>query len=113
MHESSTPHNAPRIVHATRRLSVLMIASADALAAFAAGAARTTTLALDTEFMREKTYRAELCLVQLADGANAVCVDPLAIADLAPLVPLLTSAADVETMPAARQDLEVLPPAVG
>jgi len=90
-----------------------MIASADALTAFAAGAARTTTLALDTEFMREKTYRAELCLVQLADGANAVCVDPLAIADLAPLVPLLTSADIVKIMHAARQDLEVLLPAVG
>ena len=35
-----------------------MIASADALTAFAAGAAHATTVALDTEFMREKTYRA-------------------------------------------------------
>jgi ribonuclease D len=90
-----------------------MIASADALTAFAAHAAHATTLALDTEFMREKTYRAELCLVQLADGANAVCVDPLAVPDLAALVPLLTSAATVKVMHAARQDLEVLLPAVG
>lgn len=90
-----------------------MIASADALTAFAAGAARATTLALDTEFMREKTYRAELCLVQLADGANAVCIDPLAIPDLAPLVPLLTSVTTQKVMHAARQDLEVMLPAVG
>lgn len=90
-----------------------MIDSADALTKFAADAARATTLALDTEFMREKTYRAELCLVQLADGPNAVCVDPLAIADLGPLVPLLTSADTVKIMHAARQDLEVLLPAVG
>src|SRR5512147_46810 len=90
-----------------------MIDSADALTAFAAGAARATTLALDTEFMREKTYRAELCLMQLADGADAVCVDPLAIQDLAPLVPLLTAPDTVKIMHAARQDLEVLLPAVG
>jgi ribonuclease D len=90
-----------------------MIDTADALTAFAAGAARATMLALDTEFMREKTYRAELCLLQLADGANAVCIDPLAIPDLAPLVPLLTSTATVKVMHAARQDLEVLLPAVG
>ena len=90
-----------------------MIASADALTAFAARAARATTLALDTEFMREKTYRAELCLVQLADGTDAVCVDPLALPDLAALVPLLTSPATVKVMHAARQDLEVLLPAVG
>jgi ribonuclease D len=89
-----------------------MIDTADALTTFAAGAARATTLALDTEFMREKTYRAELCLLQIADGSNAVCIDPLAIPDLAPLVPLLTSGA-VKVMHAARQDLEVLLPAVG
>jgi ribonuclease D len=90
-----------------------MIESAEALTAFAAGAARAATLALDTEFMREKTYRAELCLLQLADGPRAVCVDPLALPDLAALVPLLTSPATVKVMHAARQDLEVLFPAVG
>src|SRR6185436_17592724 len=90
-----------------------MIDSAAALTAFTADSARATTLALDTEFMREKTYRAELCLVQLADGPDAVCVDPLAVPDLAALTPLLTSAATVKVMHAARQDLEVLLPAVG
>ncbi len=90
-----------------------MIDSADALTAFAAGAARATTLALDTEFMREKTYRAELCLIQVADGDNAVCIDPLAIADLSSLAPLLGAPGVVKIMHAARQDLEVLLPAVG
>jgi ribonuclease D len=97
-----------------------MIDSADALTAFAAratsAAASHDGVALDTEFMREKTYRAELCLLQLAIGEEAVCVDPLAIAasggDLAALVPLLTSGAP-KVMHAARQDLEVLLPAVG
>ncbi len=94
-----------------------MIASTDALTTFVASATRAPVLALDTEFMREKTYRAELCLVQIADGANAVCIDPLALAqqgaDLAPLVPLLTTAGAVKVMHAARQDLEVMLPAVG
>ena len=39
-------------------------------------------LGVDTEFMREKTYFAQLCLVQLAlpgtDDSDAVLVDPLA-----------------------------------
>ncbi len=94
-----------------------MIASADALTAFAAGAANAASVSLDTEFMREKTYRAELCLVQIAVGADAVCIDPLALAaagaDLSPLAPLLTSPRTVKVMHAARQDLEVLLPAVG
>ena len=89
-----------------------MIDTADALTAFASGIAKSDALALDTEFMREKTYRAELCLVQIAAGREAACIDPLAIPDLAALVPLLTGPA-VKIMHAARQDLEVLLPAVG
>src|SRR5882672_8542921 len=106
-------HNARRIVHVTGRTAALMIDTADALAAFATRAARAGALALDTEFMREKTYRAELCLLQIADGDGAVCIDPLAVTDLAPLVPVLASVSIVKIMHAARQDLEVLLPAVG
>ncbi len=29
-------------------------------------------IALDTEFLRERTYRAELCLLQIADAHTAV-----------------------------------------
>jgi len=90
-----------------------MIDTTDALTAFAASAAHAPALALDTEFMREKTYRAELCLLQIADGDNAVCIDPLAIQDLSSLAPLLGASGGVKIMHAARQDLEVLFPAVG
>jgi ribonuclease D len=90
-----------------------MIDTAEALTVFASRAAHAPTLALDTEFMREKTYRAELCLLQIADGDNAVCIDPLAIADLSSLSPLLGAPGVVKIMHAARQDLEVLLPAVG
>jgi ribonuclease D len=90
-----------------------MIDSADALTAFVARAARATAVALDTEFMREKTYRAELCLLQLAFDDEAVCIDPIAIPNLSAIAPLLGSASVVKIMHAARQDLEVLLPAVG
>jgi len=88
-----------------------MIDTADALTAFATRTGSADALALDTEFMREKTYRAELCLLQLADAREAVCIDPIAL-DIAPLTALLTSPA-VKVMHAARQDLEVLLPVVG
>jgi ribonuclease D len=90
-----------------------MIDTADALTAFASSAASATALSLDTEFMREKTYRAELCLLQIAAGDNAVCIDPLAIPDLSVLAPLLGASGVVKIMHAARQDLEVLLPALG
>jgi ribonuclease D len=90
----------------------LLIDSADALTAFVGRATDASSIALDTEFMREKTYRAELCLLQVAVGAEAVCIDPLAL-DLSPIAPLLSSSGVVKIMHAARQDLEVLLPAVG
>lgn len=36
-----------------------------------------TQLAVDTEFMREKTYFSQLCLVQIATRDEIFCVDPL------------------------------------
>jgi ribonuclease D len=90
-----------------------MIDTADALTAFAEAIAHQPEIALDTEFMREKTYRAELCLVQIAFGQTAVCIDPIALPDLAVLVPALTGPSTVKVMHAARQDLEVMLPAVG
>ena len=106
-------HNAGPIVHVTRRTAPLMIDTADALTAFARSAASAPALSLDTEFMREKTYRAELCLLQIATGDDAACIDPLAMPDLSVLAPLLGASGGVKIMHAARQDLEVLLPAVG
>jgi ribonuclease D len=84
-----------------------------ALAAAAAALAPHEALGLDTEFMRERTYYAQLCLLQLGSSGIAVCVDPLALASLDPLRPLLSAPGQCKILHAARQDLEVLAPAVG
>jgi ribonuclease D len=70
-------------------------------------------IGLDTEFLRERTYRAELCLVQISDAAGPTCVDPLALPDLAPLAHVFGALRPLKVMHASRQDLEVLFPAVG
>jgi ribonuclease D len=90
-----------------------MIETSDALSALADNLRGQEGIAIDTEFMREKTYRAELCLLQLASGDRIVCVDPLAVPDLKPLRMSLCDESSVKIMHAARQDLEVLLPAVG
>jgi ribonuclease D len=90
-----------------------LIATAPAVAAVAERLARAARIGLDTEFLRERTYRAQLCLLQLASPTESVCVDPLAGAELAPLAALLTSAAVTKVMHASRQDLEVLLPVAG
>jgi ribonuclease D len=84
-----------------------------ALTDLCAALAEQPALALDTEFMRERTYRAELCLVQIGWPSGAVCVDPIALESVAPLAAPLGAATSVKVLHAARQDLEVLLPAVG
>ena len=68
---------------------------------------------LDTEFLRERTYRAQLCLLQLSAGSDAVCVDPLSLSDLTPLANALTATTVTKVMHASRQDIEVLLPIGG
>lgn len=64
-------------------------------------------LAVDTEFMREKTYFPQLCLIQVATPEVLACIDPLAIEDLAPLFPILTSPETLKIFHAGRQDIEL------
>ena len=90
-----------------------IIATAPALAALSTHFARQSRIGLDTEFLRERTYRAQLCLVQVATGDEAQCIDPLALGDLAPLGQLLGSEGVLKVMHASRQDLEVLLPVAG
>ena len=65
------------------------------------------TIGLDTEFMREKTYRARLCLAQIAAGEQVWLIDPLEQPDLKPIAQLVADP-DVEIIVhAGGQDLEI------
>lgn len=70
--------------------------------------ALATELALDSEFMRERTYYPKLCLVQIATSSAIACIDPLALEDLARLSALLGHTASLKVAHAARQDVEAL-----
>jgi len=88
------------------------ITTTDALATFCKAAAAEPYVTVDTEFLRERTYYAKLCLVQLAlpgtGNDRAVLVDPLAEGiDLAPLWELMRAPGPVKVFHAARQDLEI------
>ena len=65
-------------------------------------------LAIDTEFMRERTYYPQLCLVQVATDSDCYLIDPLAGLDLDSLHGLLADRSKLKILHAARQDLEVL-----
>lgn len=69
--------------------------------------------ALDTEFVRERTYFARLCLVQVAVGPRIVLVDPLRIDQPELLMQFLHAGREPRIVHAARQDIEVLLPLTG
>lgn len=71
------------------------------------------TLGIDTEFVRERTYRARLGLVQISDGDRAWLVDPMALDDLEPLRRLLQNPEITKILHSSSEDLEVLYHSVG
>ncbi len=87
-----------------------VIQSRDELAEHCAVLARAPWLAVDTEFERVRTYYPRLCLVQVACPEAILCVCPLSIEDLSPLVDVLLDRRVLKIIHAARQDLEVLYP---
>ena len=64
-------------------------------------------LAIDTEFMREKTYYPRLCLIQVCNGELAAAIDPIRLQDLQPLLDVLFDGSILKVLHAARQDLEI------
>jgi len=68
---------------------------------------------IDTEFVRERTWRADLGLVQLSDGKRVWLVDPLGCGTLEPLAKLLANREIVKILHAPSEDLDVLLHATG
>ncbi|WP_425091024.1 ribonuclease D [Tropicimonas sp. S265A] len=89
-----------------------VITTTQDLAAFCARAADHPYITVDTEFLRERTYYAKLCLVQVAypgEGEDsAVLIDPLSEGvSLDPLIALFRNPDVTKVFHAARQDLEI------
>lgn len=64
-------------------------------------------LALDTEFIRTRTYYPQVGLIQLFDGEQAVLIDPLTITQWQPFITLLNDVSVVKFLHAGGEDLEL------
>ncbi len=64
--------------------------------------------AVDTEFVREKTYYPVLALIQIASERQMACIDPLAINDFTPLIDLMGRKDLTKVFHSPSQDLEIL-----
>lgn len=85
----------------------------ESLEDFAREAMDSRYVAIDTEFLREKTYYPNLCLLQLCTEDGTYIVDPFAVDDLGVLAPLLECPDVLKLFHAGTQDIEILYREVG
>ncbi len=86
----------------------LIIESAAQLEKAAEAWLQCEIIAIDTEFVRERTWRADLGLVQLSDGQRVWLVDPLKTGPLHPLAAVLKKQETLKVLHAPSEDLGVL-----
>ncbi len=85
-----------------------VITETEALSQFCARQVGASFVAVDTEFMRERTYWPILCLAQVAGPEEAAAIDALAPGiDLSPLLSLMADRNIPKVFHAARQDIEI------
>ena len=85
-----------------------LIASKEALVDFCQRISDAEYCAIDTEFVREKTYYPLLSLIQIATEDHMACIDPLSIGDSSALVTILQNRDIVKVFHSPSQDLEIL-----
>lgn len=86
----------------------VLITTTEALDALCTRLRAETFVTVDTEFMRERTYWPELCVVQLGGSAEVAVVDAQAPdLDLTSLGGLLADPAVTKVFHACRQDIEI------
>ncbi|QJR82202.1 ribonuclease D [Alteromonas pelagimontana] len=90
-----------------------LITSNEALAEACQRAQQCKAVALDTEFVRTRTLKPHLGLIQLFDGQQLVLIDPLDITDFSPFILLLENQDVVKILHSCSEDLETFLAAFG
>ncbi|MEQ1739024.1 MAG: ribonuclease D [Methyloglobulus sp.] len=87
--------------------TIQYINTADQLAALCEEIKKASWLALDTEFLREKTYYPKFCLLQIATPEWVACVDPIALPELGNLFEAIYNPGIIKVFHSCHQDLEI------
>ena len=75
--------------------------------------ARAKTIAFDTEFVSEHTYRPVLCLIQVAADGELAVIDPLTAGDMTPFWEAIAAAGHETIVHAGRSEMEFCWLAIG
>ena len=86
----------------------MYITSSDQLKDFCKSLDSSDVLAVDTEFVRERTYFHRVGLIQVAGRNGCAAIDPILLDDLTPLLEIFKDPNKIKIFHAARQDLEIL-----
>ncbi len=90
-----------------RETAAEMVSSRQQLEGVLAEVRAARRMGLDTEFLREKTYFARLCLAQVATPERIFLIDPTRGLDVSPLADLLADPAIETVVHAGWQDLQL------
>ena len=88
-------------------LKYIWVNSAQQLIDVCAQARQQPAIALDTEFVRIRSYYPKLGLIQLFDGMQISLIDPLMIDDFSPFTELLADRRVMKVLHACSEDLDV------
>ena len=92
----------------------MYISKPDELATFLERAKSQRVIAVDTEFLREKTFHPRLCLLQIGlPTGECVAIDPILLDDLSGVAALMSDDSITKVFHACGQDLEVINHALG
>src|SRR3989339_1051090 len=94
-------------------MSYLNVTTQDELRSYCGQLARAPSIALDTEFVSERSYRPVLCLVQVVAQGQFALLDPLSIEDLTPFWEVLAAPGHETIVHAGRGEVEFCYEAVG
>tara|TARA_Y100000588_G_scaffold104853_2_gene114381 strand:- start:263 stop:1435 length:1173 start_codon:yes stop_codon:yes gene_type:complete len=96
-------------LHRCSPIKRLFISKSHDVLKFCDTASKSNFVAVDTEFVREKTYWPILCLIQIATKDQAVAIDPLAKGiDLQPVYELMRNKSVLKVFHAASQDMQIM-----
>ena len=89
-------------------ITKLLIDNDRSLEEFAKACAKSSYMAIDTEFLREKTYFPKTCLIQIGIEGTIGIIDPFPLSDLKPLAAPLSDPGILKIFHACTQDMEII-----
>lgn len=92
----------------TKRMDIQFVDTTEALQILCKKMKQEPWLALDTEFLREKTYYPKFCLLQIATLEWVVCIDPITLeGELDVLFDVINDPNIIKVLHSCRQDVEI------